>query len=126
MNRKGFFLPTAALLGFVFLYAPIMSLIIFSFNENKLVTVWSRFSTKWYGELFNDDQIMGAAWISLQIAFTSAIAAYGAFFIPKLYGTSISMTGAPNGALWGFLWFYVVCAIITWIFYSRKGAPVPC
>jgi len=75
MRRKGFFLPTAALFGFVFLYAPIMSLIIFSFNENKLVTVWSRFSTKWYGELFNDAQIMGAAWISLQIAFISALVA---------------------------------------------------
>ena len=60
------------------------------------------------------------------IAFTSAIAAYGAFFIPKAYGTSIGMTGAPNGALWGFLGFYVICVVITWIFYSRKGAPVPC
>ena len=60
------------------------------------------------------------------IAFTSAIAAYGAFFIPKAYGTSIGMTGAPNAALWGFLAFYVVCVAITWIFYSRKGAPVPC
>jgi NNP family nitrate/nitrite transporter-like MFS transporter len=60
------------------------------------------------------------------IAFTSAIAAYGAFFIPKLYGTSISMTGAPKGALWAFLGFYVVCAIVTMFFYSRKSAPVPC
>jgi NNP family nitrate/nitrite transporter-like MFS transporter len=60
------------------------------------------------------------------IAFTSAIAAYGAFFIPKAYGTSISMTGAPHGALWAFLGFYVVCVVITWIFYSRKNAPVPC
>ena len=60
------------------------------------------------------------------IAFTSAIAAYGAFFIPKFYGTSISITGAPNAALWGFLWFYVVCVVITWIFYSRKNAPVSC
>lgn len=60
------------------------------------------------------------------IAFTSAIAAYGAFFIPKLYGTSIAMTGAPNGALWAFLGFYAVCAMICWIFYSRKSAPVPC
>ncbi len=60
------------------------------------------------------------------IAFTSTIAAYGAFFIPKFYGTSISMTGAPNAALWGFLWFYVVCVVITWIFYSRKNAPVSC
>ncbi len=60
------------------------------------------------------------------IAFTSAIAAYGAFFIPKAYGTSIGMTGAPDGALWTFLWFYVICVVITWIFYSRKNAPVPC
>ncbi|OAN77808.1 nitrate/nitrite transporter [Jannaschia sp. EhC01] len=60
------------------------------------------------------------------IAFTSAIAAYGAFFIPKLYGTSIAMTGAPNGALWAFLSFYAVCAVVCWIFYSRKSAPVPC
>ncbi|MBT4872296.1 MAG: NarK family nitrate/nitrite MFS transporter [Marinovum sp.] len=60
------------------------------------------------------------------IAFTSAIAAYGAFFIPKAYGTSISMTGAANGALWAFLSFYAVCLVITWLFYSRKNASVPC
>ena len=60
------------------------------------------------------------------IAFTSAIAAYGAFFIPKAYGTSISMTGAPHGALWAFLGFYVICLAITWFCYSRKGASVPC
>ena len=60
------------------------------------------------------------------IAFTSAIAAYGAFFIPKSYGTSIGLTGGPEAALWGFGIFYGVCVVITWIFYSRKGAPVPC
>ncbi len=60
------------------------------------------------------------------VAFTSAIAAYGAFFIPKAYGTSIGLTGAPNGALWAFAGFYAVCVVITWIFYSRKSAPVPC
>jgi NNP family nitrate/nitrite transporter-like MFS transporter len=60
------------------------------------------------------------------IAFTSAIAAYGAFFIPKAYGTSIGMTGGPEAALWGFGVFYAVCVLITWVFYSRKGAPVPC
>ncbi|WP_422367301.1 NarK family nitrate/nitrite MFS transporter [Pelagibius sp.] len=60
------------------------------------------------------------------IAFTSAIAAYGAFFIPKAYGTSIDMTGAPHGALWAFLGFYVICVGITWFFYSRKNAPVSC
>jgi NNP family nitrate/nitrite transporter-like MFS transporter len=55
------------------------------------------------------------------IAFTSAIAAYGAFFIPKAYGTSIAMTGGPVAALWGFLAFYVICLGITWVFYVRPG-----
>jgi putrescine transport system permease protein len=70
--RRGWFLPVTASLGFAFLYLPIMSLVVFSFNENRLVTVWSGFSTKWYGELFADPQMLGAAWLSLQIAFFSA------------------------------------------------------
>ncbi|WP_405048069.1 NarK family nitrate/nitrite MFS transporter [Flexibacterium corallicola] len=60
------------------------------------------------------------------IAFTSAIAAYGAFFIPKGYGTAIDMTGTPHAAFWAFVAFYAVCVAITWFFYSRKNAPVPC
>ena len=55
------------------------------------------------------------------IAFTSAIAAYGAFFIPKAYGSSIAMTGGPEAALWGFLIFYVTCVGVTWWFYTRSG-----
>jgi NNP family nitrate/nitrite transporter-like MFS transporter len=55
------------------------------------------------------------------IAFTSAIAAYGAFFIPKAYGTSIAMTGSPVGALWGFLGFYVLCLVLTWVYYTKRG-----
>ena len=55
------------------------------------------------------------------IAFTSAIAAYGAFFIPKAYGTSISTTGGPELALWGFLVFYVVCTALTYLVYTRRG-----
>ncbi|MGE3624767.1 MAG: nitrate/nitrite transporter [Hyphomicrobiales bacterium] len=54
------------------------------------------------------------------IGFTSAIAAYGAFFIPKAYGSSISLTGGPEAALWGFMAFYVTCAIVTWYVYTRK------
>ncbi len=53
--------------------------------------------------------------------FTSAIAAYGAFFIPKSYGSSIALTGGVSAALWGFLIFYAVCAAITWAVYTRKG-----
>ncbi len=55
------------------------------------------------------------------IGFTSAIAAYGAFFIPKAYGSSISLTGLPDAALWGFLIFYAACAAVTWFVYSRRG-----
>jgi len=61
-----------AIFGFVFLYAPIASLVVFSFNENKLVTVWSGFSTKWYVELFQNDQLIQAGILSLQIAAASA------------------------------------------------------
>ena len=55
------------------------------------------------------------------IGFTSAIAAYGAFFIPKAYGTAISFTGGPQAALWAFLVFYVSCAALTWFVYTRRG-----
>lgn len=61
--------------GFFFLYAPMLSLIVYSFNENRLVTVWSRFSTKWYSALLQDDQMLSAAWVSLKIAFFTACAA---------------------------------------------------
>ncbi len=52
------------------------------------------------------------------IGFTSAIAAYGAFYIPKAYGSSIELTGTANAALWGFMIFYVSCAALTWLLYS--------
>jgi NNP family nitrate/nitrite transporter-like MFS transporter len=55
------------------------------------------------------------------IGFTSAIAAYGAFLIPKSYGTSISLTGSASAALWVFMAFYVTCMGATWYFYTRKG-----
>jgi putrescine transport system permease protein len=67
-------LKTMLVVGFVFLYAPILSLIVYSFNESKLVTVWAGFSFKWYGELFADDGIMKAAWVSIRIAFFTACA----------------------------------------------------
>ena len=60
------------------------------------------------------------------LGFTSAIAAYGGFFIPKSFGTSITLTGSANAALWGFIVFYVTCMAVTWWFYYRKNAPYPC
>lgn len=62
-------------LGFGFLYVPILVLMFYSFNENKLATVWSGFSLKWYGKLLQNDQMLGAAWISIKIAFFTATAA---------------------------------------------------
>ena len=55
------------------------------------------------------------------IGFTSAVAAYGAFFIPKSFGTSIAATGGAEWALYGFLGFYVTCVLATWWFYTRRG-----
>jgi NNP family nitrate/nitrite transporter-like MFS transporter len=60
------------------------------------------------------------------LGFSSAIGAYGGFFIPKSYGTSIAMTGSADAALYCFIAFYVTCIAITWWFYSRKNAPMPC
>ena len=70
--RRGWFLPLAAALGFAFLYAPIVSLVIFSFNANRLVTVWSGFSVQSYKDLFADEKMLQAAWLSLQVASISA------------------------------------------------------
>lgn len=72
--RNSRFTLAMLVLGFVFLYAPILSLVVYSFNESRLVTVWSGFSVKWYGELFRDQQMMAAAWVSVQVAFWTACA----------------------------------------------------
>lgn len=72
MRRRSTSLKVLALTGFAFLYLPIVTMVVLSFNESRLVTVWSGFSPKWYGELLQDDQILGAAAISLKIAFISA------------------------------------------------------
>jgi putrescine transport system permease protein len=72
MNRSRWFLPTTATIGFVFLYAPIISLVVFSFNANRLVTVWSGFSVQSYASLWDDPQLLPALWLSLQIAAIAA------------------------------------------------------
>jgi putrescine transport system permease protein len=72
MWRKMPVVMTVLLFGYAFLYGPIISLIVYSFNEGRLVTVWSGFSTKWYGALMENDQILDAAWLSVKIAATNA------------------------------------------------------
>ncbi len=61
--------------GFAFLYLPIVLLIVFSFNESRLVTVWGGFSTRWYGELFRNQQMLDAAWVTIRIGLVSATVA---------------------------------------------------
>jgi putrescine transport system permease protein len=58
--------------GYAFLYIPLVSVIFYSFNDSRLATVWGGFSTRWYGELFRNDQILDAMFLSLRIAATSA------------------------------------------------------
>lgn len=60
------------------------------------------------------------------LGFISAIAAYGGFFIPKAYGTSFSLTGGVDAALMGFIAFYISCVVVTWWYYARSKAAVPC
>ncbi|MFC5431455.1 ABC transporter permease subunit [Paraburkholderia denitrificans] len=60
--------------GFLFLYIPIISLVVYSFNESKLVTVWSGFSLKWYSALLRDEELLSAAWLSLKIGLMTAFA----------------------------------------------------
>ena len=60
------------------------------------------------------------------LGFSSAMAAYGAFFIPKSFGTSMALTGGPQMALYAFVGFYVSCIVLTWWSYARKGAEMPC
>lgn len=61
--------------GLAFLYLPIALLVAFSFNAGKLVTVWSGFSTRWYAALFADQQLMGAAWVTIRVGLISATVA---------------------------------------------------
>ena len=60
------------------------------------------------------------------LGFISAFAAYGGFFIPKAYGSSIDLTGGVAAALTGFIVFYASCLVVTWWYYARKNAPSPC
>jgi putrescine transport system permease protein len=76
MNKRfTWFNATSIALGFAFLYIPILLLIIYSFNESKLVTVWGGWSTKWYASLLQNEGLKDAAWVTLRVAFVSATVA---------------------------------------------------
>ncbi|MFO1408406.1 MAG: ABC transporter permease subunit [Steroidobacteraceae bacterium] len=95
MNQgRSWFRLTSLVLGFSFLYIPIVSLIVFSFNESKLVTVWAGFSTKWYGELMHNGPILNGAWLSLKIA---ALTASFAVVLGTLAGLALARFGPFRG-----------------------------
>ena len=95
----------AIMLGMGFLYLPIILLVIYSFNESRLVTVWGGFSTRWYVSLFQNEQLLAAAWVTLRVAFVSAtlatilgtLAALGLVRAGRFRGRTLfsSMTYAP-------------------------------
>ncbi|WP_430460474.1 ABC transporter permease subunit [Thalassolituus sp. LLYu03] len=72
MFKKYPVLFSLLLLGYAFLYLPILSLVVYSFNGSRLVTVWGGFSTKWYGELMNNSTLLDAAWLSVKIGSINA------------------------------------------------------
>ena len=94
MRRRPVFVPTMMVAGFLFLYLPIVLLVVYSFNESRLVTVWAGFSTKWYGELFRNEQVLGAAWLSFKIA---AMNATGATILGTLAGLALARFGRFRG-----------------------------
>lgn len=81
-------------LGFSFLYLPILLLIIYSFNASKLVTVWAGFSTKWYVAMLSNDGLLQAAWVTARLAFLSACVA-------TVLGTLAALTLVRRGRFFG-------------------------
>ena len=73
-------------------------------------------------QAIKDGNTEGAA----AVGFAGALGAYGGFFIPKSYGSSIAATGGPEFALWMFVVFYLLCVVVTWWYYARKNAEMPC
>lgn len=71
-NRFSWFNATSLTFGFAFLYLPMLILVIYSFNESRLVTVWAGFSTRWYGELLQNEAFLDAAWVTVKVGFWSS------------------------------------------------------
>jgi putrescine transport system permease protein len=72
MKKRSRFIFSALCFGFAFLYIPILLVVIYSFNDSRLVTIWGGWSIRWYIELFNNDNILDAALLSFRIAAVSA------------------------------------------------------
>jgi len=99
VRARGLFTRTALVLGLAFLYLPILSMIVFSFNNSRLVTVWDTAHSptlKWYVALMSNEQILRAAWLSIRIAL---IAASAAVVLGTLAGMALARLGAFRGRM---------------------------
>ena len=97
MRTRGLFSRSALVLGLVFLYVPIVSMIVYSFNNSRLVTVWDAAHSptlKWYGVLFTDGEVLDAAWLSLRVAVCAATVST---ILGTLAGTALARFGAFRG-----------------------------
>ena len=94
MKRFSAFNVAALVLGFAFLYVPIILLVVYSFNASRLVTVWGGFSTQWYASLLQNQALLDAAWVTLRVALLSATAA-------TVLGTLAAVTLVRRGRFLG-------------------------
>ena len=97
MKSRSLFSKTALWLGLLFLYLPIFSMVVFSFNNSRLVTVWDAVNSptlKWYVALLHDRQVLQAAWLSIRVA---AMAASGAVILGTLAGLVLARFGPFRG-----------------------------
>jgi putrescine transport system permease protein len=72
VRGQGRFTWSVLAFGYAFLYVPLISVVVYSFNDSRLATVWGGFSTRWYGELLRNEEVLDAAFLSLRIAFSTA------------------------------------------------------
>ena len=102
MNPRGLFRLSMLALGLVFLYAPLVLVVIYSFTASKLATVWAGFSTRWYAALFADHAMLSAAWLSVKLAMVSASLALA---LGTLAGFALARFSVFRGRLlfWGLI-----------------------
>lgn len=94
MKRRPRFALSVLAFGYAFLYVPLVSVVIYSFNDSRLATVWGGFSTRWYGELLQNEEVLDAAFLSLRVAFSTATLA-------TILGTMAGMALARFGRFRG-------------------------
>ena len=94
MNKSSRFVFSSLCFGFAFLYIPILVLILYSFNQSAISSVWGGFSLRWYTALFNNDQIIESALLSLKIAATSATFAT---ILGTMAGLALTQMGRYRG-----------------------------